>query len=169
MEQIEKCRTKMNQGDYDGAITNARSLVEAVLAAMEKEFDAAAPDYDGDLPKLYKRVQKHLKLSPENPKISSSPCAPGWLTIIKDARTPAWGLQFLKHLSRDLCHILNCTGTGCHLIVRFERRTFCMDFITNTHGKTVPHDGGRGFCGAQLSLKHCCRGGEHAVIQAAVA
>ena len=29
MEQIEKCRTKMNQRDYDGAITNARSLVEA--------------------------------------------------------------------------------------------------------------------------------------------
>jgi hypothetical protein len=72
MEQIEKCRTKMNQGDYDGAITNARSLVEAVLAAIEKEFDAAAPDYDGDLPKLYKRAQKHLNLSPENPKISNS-------------------------------------------------------------------------------------------------
>ena len=71
MEQIEKCRTKMSQGDYDGAITNARSLVEAVLAAIEKEFDASPPDYDGDLPKLYKRVQRHLNLSPENPKISN--------------------------------------------------------------------------------------------------
>jgi hypothetical protein len=72
MEQIEKCRTKMSQRDYDGAITNARSLVEAVLAAIEKEFDSKAPDYDGDLPKLYKRVQKHLNLAPENPKISNS-------------------------------------------------------------------------------------------------
>jgi len=72
MEQIEKCRTKMGQGDYDGAITNARSLVEAVLAAIEKECDSNAPEYDGDLPKLYKRVQKHLNLSPDNPKISNS-------------------------------------------------------------------------------------------------
>jgi hypothetical protein len=72
MEQIEKCRTKINQGDFDGAITNARSLVEAVLTAIEKEFDGNAPEYDGDLPKLYKRVQKHLNLSPENPKISNS-------------------------------------------------------------------------------------------------
>jgi hypothetical protein len=72
MEQLEKCRTKTSQGDYDGAITNARSLVEAVLMAIEKEFDANAPDYDGDLPKLYKRVQKHLNLSPGNPKISDS-------------------------------------------------------------------------------------------------
>jgi Abortive infection C-terminus len=72
MEQIEKCRTKMGQGDYDGAITNARSLVEAVLAAIEKECDPSPPEYDGDLPKLYKRVQKHLNLSPDNPKISNS-------------------------------------------------------------------------------------------------
>jgi hypothetical protein len=62
----------MGHGDYDGAITNARSLVEAVLAAIEKECDSNAPGYDGDLPKLYKRVQKHLNLSPDNPKISDS-------------------------------------------------------------------------------------------------
>jgi hypothetical protein len=72
MEQIEKCRSKMGQGDYDGAITNARSLVEAVLAAIEKDCDPNPPAYDGDLPNLYKRVQKHLNLSPENPAINNS-------------------------------------------------------------------------------------------------
>jgi len=56
IEQIEKCRTKTSQGDYDGAITNARSLVEAVLAAWRR-FDSNAPEYDGDLSKLYRRVQ----------------------------------------------------------------------------------------------------------------
>jgi hypothetical protein len=29
-----------------------------------------------------------------------------------------------------------------------------MDFITNTHGNTVPHDGGRGFCGAQAGREN---------------
>ncbi len=72
VEQIEKCRTKMSQGDYDGAITNARSLVEAVLSAVEKELDSNAPEYDGDLPKLYKRVRGHLNLSPGNAKIDNS-------------------------------------------------------------------------------------------------
>lgn len=28
-----------------------------------------------------------------------------------------------------------------------------MDFITNTHGNTVPHDGGQGFCGAQVKYR----------------
>jgi abortive infection Abi-like protein len=68
MEQIEKCRTKMSQGDYDGAITNARSLVEAVLAAIEKEFDPNAPDYDGDLPKLYKRGAEAFESLARKPK-----------------------------------------------------------------------------------------------------
>ena len=69
---MEKCRTKISQNDNDGAITNARSLVEAVLIAIEKEFDKDAPNYDGNLPRLYKRVQKYLNLSPDNDSISQS-------------------------------------------------------------------------------------------------
>jgi len=56
-EQIKKCDKKLGEGDFDGAITNARSLVEAVLSAIEKEFDPNPPEYDGNLPKLYKRVK----------------------------------------------------------------------------------------------------------------
>ncbi|NES42718.1 MAG: abortive infection family protein [Moorea sp. SIO1G6] len=63
-EQISKCDKKLAEGDFDGAITNARSLVEAVLSAIEQEFDSNPPEYKGDLQKLYKQVQKHLKLSP---------------------------------------------------------------------------------------------------------
>ena len=71
-EQVEKCRSKISQNDNDGAITNARSLVEAVLLAIEKEFDKDSPCYDGNMPRLYKRVQKHLNLSPDNDSISQS-------------------------------------------------------------------------------------------------
>src|SRR5215472_2902431 len=93
------------------------------------------------------------------------PCAPGWLTIIKDARTPAWGLQFLKHPSRDLCHILNCTGTGCHLIVRSERRTFCIrqrltvSTWVERSGRSInsplqPNAGWRWLCSIQNPVLH---------------
>lgn len=69
VEQVEKCRTKIGGGDFDGAITNARSLVEAVLTAIETEFDPAPSDYDGDLQRLYKRVAKHLNLSEEGSQV----------------------------------------------------------------------------------------------------
>jgi hypothetical protein len=68
-EQIQKAETKIKEGDYDGAITNARSLLEAVLMELETTLDDQAPPYDGDLPKLYKRVQKLLNLEPGRPDI----------------------------------------------------------------------------------------------------
>jgi hypothetical protein len=64
-EHIAKCEAKLRQGDFPGAITNARSLCEEVLCAIEKQIDPAAPNYDGDLGKLFKRVRKHLNMEPE--------------------------------------------------------------------------------------------------------
>lgn len=68
-EQIKKAETKIQEGDFDGAITNARSLLEAVLTELEKALDEEAPQYDGDLIKLYKRVQKLLNLEPGRPDL----------------------------------------------------------------------------------------------------
>jgi hypothetical protein len=71
-EQLAKCDEKLGREDYDGAITNARSLIEAVLIEIEHDFDANAKSYDGDLPKLYRRVQKHLSLDPARPDIGDT-------------------------------------------------------------------------------------------------
>tara|TARA_R110000751_G_scaffold80214_1_gene161754 strand:+ start:9929 stop:10732 length:804 start_codon:yes stop_codon:yes gene_type:complete len=59
-EHLEKCRQKLDAEDYSGAITNARSLVEAVLSDAERKLDPDAASYNGDLPKLQKRVHKLL-------------------------------------------------------------------------------------------------------------
>jgi hypothetical protein len=71
-EQLSKCDDKLRQGDYDGAVTNARSLIEAVLLDLEKQLDSGAPNYDGDLPRLYKRLQKLLDLEPSRPDIDTT-------------------------------------------------------------------------------------------------
>jgi hypothetical protein len=70
VQQVDKCRTKIASGDFDGAITNARSLTEAVLLAVEEKFEPkSAGQYDGNLPKLYTRVSKHLNLSEEGSQV----------------------------------------------------------------------------------------------------
>jgi hypothetical protein len=71
-EQISKCDRKLRDGDYDGAITNARSAVEAVLVDIEAKLDASPPPYDGDLAKLYKRVQRLMHLESERPDVGES-------------------------------------------------------------------------------------------------
>lgn len=72
-EQIQKCREKLEVGDYSGAITNARSLIEAVCVKIEADLDPDnAQGNDGDLVKLFNRVRKLLNLDPSRQDISDS-------------------------------------------------------------------------------------------------
>ncbi len=70
-EQIKKAENKIRDGDYDGAITNARTLLESYLREIEKKIFNSPQDYDGDLPGLFKRLQKELALDPSRPDIDT--------------------------------------------------------------------------------------------------
>jgi hypothetical protein len=61
-ELADKCRVKLETGDYDGAITNARTLLEVVLGELEEVLTGARSDYAGDLPRQYKAVSRMLRL-----------------------------------------------------------------------------------------------------------
>jgi hypothetical protein len=71
-EQLEKCDRKLQTADFDGAITNARSLVEAVLTELENRLTEQQPAYDGDLPKLYRRAISRLNLDPARKDVADS-------------------------------------------------------------------------------------------------
>jgi hypothetical protein len=71
-EQIKKCDKKIMDGDYSGAITNARSLLESVLLEVEKKLNPQSESYDGDLPKLFRRVQGLLNYDPSRKDISDA-------------------------------------------------------------------------------------------------
>lgn len=62
-EQIEKCEEKIMKRDYDGAITNARTLVESVCLFILEESKIPHKS-NGNLIKLYKEVYKVLKMGP---------------------------------------------------------------------------------------------------------
>jgi len=62
-EQIEKCEEKIMKHDYDGAITNARTLVESVCFFILEESKTPY-ESNGNLIKLYKKVHKVLKMDP---------------------------------------------------------------------------------------------------------
>ncbi len=71
-EQTSKCESKIELSDYDGAITNARSLLESVLQEIEFRITSNNQKYDGNVNQLYKRVQKLLNLDPNRKDISDS-------------------------------------------------------------------------------------------------
>jgi hypothetical protein len=71
-QQLQKCDAKLARGDSDGAITNARSLVEAVLKDAEERLGGACEPYGGDLVKLFRRVQRLLNLDPSSASVGDS-------------------------------------------------------------------------------------------------
>jgi hypothetical protein len=71
-EQLAKCERKLMVGDNDGAITNARALLEAVLREVEHRVSGVPGDCKGDLVKQFKSVQRHLHLQPEREDLHES-------------------------------------------------------------------------------------------------
>nr|WP_239551301.1 abortive infection family protein [Halanaerobacter jeridensis] len=62
-DQIDKCRNKLKDKDYDGAITNARTLVESVCYYILEDSGKEISN-KGDLIKLYKTVSDLLQMDP---------------------------------------------------------------------------------------------------------
>ncbi|WKZ27394.1 MAG: abortive infection family protein [Candidatus Paceibacterota bacterium] len=62
-EQIIKCDDKLKTGDYDGAITNARSLVEGILGEVYLQCTGQQLEETGNLLSDYKKVKGLLNLS----------------------------------------------------------------------------------------------------------
>lgn len=126
-EQIEKSERKIQDADYDGAITNARSLTEAVLTQIESHLDKTPPVYDGDLPKLYKRVQKLLNLDPGRPDIDQSlkQVLSGLVNIIQ-------GLSGLSNKMGDR-HVRTYKPSRHHAILVCNSAKSACNFLFDTY------------------------------------
>lgn len=61
-EQVEKCQQKILSEDYNGAITNARTLMEAILIHIIETVEKVEVKNDGNLLSLYSKAKKALKI-----------------------------------------------------------------------------------------------------------
>ncbi len=68
-EQIEKCQEKIALDDFSGAITNARTLCEAVLIHVIESVENVEVNNDGKITNLWSRAKKALKLDLDKSEI----------------------------------------------------------------------------------------------------
>ncbi len=71
-EQIQKSTEKIKKKDYDGAITNARSLVESFQEELIRKAGAEVPNYAGDIGKLYKTTKKVMNFDSSQKDLSDT-------------------------------------------------------------------------------------------------
>ncbi len=67
-----KVDARLSAADFEGAITAARTMVEAVLVELETRLAGTPSDYKGDLPRQFKAVAKHLRIDDERPDLDDN-------------------------------------------------------------------------------------------------
>lgn len=126
-EQVRKCDKKIDEGDFGGAITNARSLVEAVLMEIEKQLSPAPPQYDGDLIKLNKRVQMLLNLDPARKDISDM-----LRQVLSGLTSVVNGLAGMRNKMSD-AHASSYKASKHHAKLAVNSAKTFADFIFDTY------------------------------------
>ena len=117
-EQVEKCDNKIASGDFEGAITNARNLIESICKYI---LDDSGVEYHAkaDLPNLYRETAKLLNMHPSTHieaafKQILSGCfsiVQGFATV-RNALSDAHGKSSKKHYKPDERHAMFVVGTA---------------------------------------------------------
>lgn len=125
-EQIQKCDKKILENDFDGAITNARSLLEAVLLQIESKLNENPPRHDGDLNKLYNRIKPLLNLDSSQKDISNTlkQILSGFVSIVS-------GLAGVRNKMSD-SHALTYKPQKHHAKLAVNAAKTMADFIFET-------------------------------------
>lgn len=123
-EQIDKCEEKLASGDYDGAITNARSLIEAVSIKIIETKNNQNYKSDGNLINIFKDLKKSLNMT-----IDKDQYPPFLIEIISGIGTAVQGIATLTNRAGDRHYrtykpqkhhaklAVNCAFSFCDFIV----------------------------------------------------
>ncbi|TWT66654.1 abortive infection family protein [Allorhodopirellula solitaria] len=130
-EQLYKCRVKIRDEDYDGAITNARSLLEAVLSEIQVRLIAEPQKADGDLGKLFKRVQKALNLEPSRPDVADS-----LRQVLAGLSSIVNGIAPIRNRMSD-AHARSFKPTRHHAKLTVNASHTAVDFLVETYSYQV--------------------------------
>lgn len=133
-DQILKCRSKLDAGDFDGAITNSRSLLEAVLREMESRLSDEDPPTDGDLNKQYKRVCQLLNLDPKKKGLEAP-----FVEILRGFFSIVNGLASLRNAASD-AHARRYRPAAHHARLAINSANTLVDFLFDTYQHQVQHD-----------------------------
>jgi hypothetical protein len=83
IDQLNKIKKKINTGDYNGVITNSRSLVENVIITLYKDVTGIDLDTSKNLPEHWKQLSSVLNLDPKSiPNQYLKEITSGVITII---------------------------------------------------------------------------------------
>lgn len=95
-ELESKADKRLSDGDLDGAITVARTLVESVLSALDRRLSSTPGNYRGDLQRQYKAVAKKLRIDDQSDEVDE-----GFKQIARGLVQIVNGLAVIRNKASD--------------------------------------------------------------------
>lgn len=133
-EHSEKCYKKIKEGDYSGAITNSRSLLEQILRELQREFERLDGNsrYNGQsIDRLLEEVLNKLNIKEgliEQPLVGYTKLEEGFKNLTSGLSIIRHGMSDAHNIShppteKDALLIVNTAKTLANFIVKtyFEK------------------------------------------------
>lgn len=124
---IRKCEQKIIDGDYSGAITNARGLLEEVLSLIIASLSCNSVDHSGDIVKMSKSAMSLLNMDPSQTTLSNS-----IRQIISGLNSIVSGLASLRNSASD-AHARKYTAREHHAYLAINSAHTAARFFIDTY------------------------------------
>ncbi|MGG1632353.1 abortive infection family protein [Rossellomorea sp. NRS-1567] len=127
LEDISKCEDRVNKGDYSGALTSARSLIEGVCKEIIFNIEGKEVDTKPQLPDLFREVRNHLNLDPSNQELHKP-----LKEVISGLIKVVHGLNEVRNLSGDM-HARKINPSLHHALLVVNSAKTVVNFLFHTY------------------------------------
>lgn len=127
LESISKCESRIETGDYSGAVTSAKTLVKGVCKEILHKFSDEEISNSIDLPALFTKVRQNLNLDPKDPKLDKAlkDVLTGLIKVVN-------GISEIRN-SRGDSHIPKYKIDKHHAVVVVNSAKTVADFLFKTY------------------------------------
>lgn len=127
LEDIQKCEERVNKGDYSGALTSARSLIEGVCKEIIFNIEGEEVATKPSLPELFKDVRNHLNLDPSNKELQKP-----LKDVISGLIKVVHGLNEVRNISGDM-HTRKVNPSLHHALLVVNSAKTVVNFLFHTY------------------------------------
>lgn len=127
LEDIQKCEDRVNTGDYSGALTSARSLIEGVCKEIIFNIEGKEVATKPSLPELFKDVRNHLNLDPSNKELQKP-----LKDVISGLIKVVHGLNEVRNISGDM-HTRKVNPSLHHALLVVNSAKTVVNFLFHTY------------------------------------
>ena len=128
INQIEKAQKRIEESDYSGAITSAKSLIEGIFSYIDKEINQQQTiNPKDDLIKQYSSIKNILNLDPSQKKLSDS-----LKQILQGLNSIVCGLSFFRNKMSD-AHLPQYKAQKHHAILAVNAANTLSQFLLDTY------------------------------------